>query len=160
VLAPLAVAATWPALRRLDGRMRVRDADIEVLRSVQMLGALPVPTIEQLGGDLEHAAFAPRATVFQQGDPGERFYVVESGRAEVVRDGRLVRTLGRGECFGEIALLHDAPRTATVLARTEMELCVINRPTFLRAVSGYRSAAAEADAVATARLETFTPAAT
>jgi hypothetical protein len=69
LLAPLAVAASWPALRRLNDRMRVRDADVEVLRSVGMLGALPVATIEQLGSGLEHDAFAPRATVFEQGDP-------------------------------------------------------------------------------------------
>jgi hypothetical protein len=79
MLAPLAVAASWPALRRLDARMHVRDADIEVLRGVRMLGALPMATIEQLGGGLEHATFAPRATVFRQGDPGDGFYVVESG---------------------------------------------------------------------------------
>ena len=85
--------------------MRVRDADIEVLRGVRMLGALPVATIEQLGAGLEHAAFAPGAAVFRQGEPGEGFYIVESGRAEVVVDGRLVRTLGRGDCFGEIAQL-------------------------------------------------------
>ena len=49
VMAPLAVAASWPELRRLDARMRVRNADIEILRGVRMLGALPAATIEQLG---------------------------------------------------------------------------------------------------------------
>ncbi len=130
LLAPLAVAASWPALRRLDGRMRVRDADIEVLRGVQMLGALPVATIEQLGGALEHAAFARSATVFRQGDPGECFYIVESGRAEVILEGRVVRTLARGDCFGEIALLHDRPRGATVRARTAVQLYSLAKADF------------------------------
>src|SRR5215211_3432668 len=107
LIAPLAVAASWPALRRLDARISVRDADIEILRGVGMLRVLPAATIEQLGAALEHAEFAPRTAVFEQGERGDRFYVVESGRAEVVRDGRVVATLGRGDCFGEIALLRN-----------------------------------------------------
>ncbi len=155
LLAPLAVAASWPALRRLNDRMSVRDADVEVLRSVGMLGALPVATIEQLGSGLEHTAFAPRATVFEQGDPGERFYIVESGRAEVLIDGRVVRTLGRGDCFGEIALLRDLPRTATVRAAADAELrvSVVRRGPYLTAVTGYPAAAAAGEALATSRLE-------
>jgi MFS family permease len=155
LLAPLAVAASWPALRRLDGRMRVSDADIEVLRGVSMLGALPVATIQQLGGGLEHATIAPRATVFRQGDPGEGFYIVESGRAEVVLEGRVVRTLARGDCFGEIALLHDRPRTATVRAAAEEELRagVLRRGPFLTAVTGYPAAASAGAALVASRLE-------
>ena len=76
LLAPLAVAASWPALRRLDAEVRVRDADIETMRPIRMLGALPVATIEQLAGGLEHADFEPGHTVFQQGERGEYFYIV------------------------------------------------------------------------------------
>jgi MFS family permease len=139
LLAPVAVAASWTTLRQLDGRMRIRDADIEILRAVPMLAVLPAATIEQLGAGLDHAEFAAGQTVFAQGDAGDRFYVVESGRADVVRDGRVVNTLGRGAGFGEIALLDDRPRTATIVASVGEPLClgVLQRPAFLTAVTGY-----------------------
>ena len=66
-------------LRRLDARMRVRDADIELLHNMPMLRALPQATIEQLAATLEHAEVAPGHAVFEQGDHGDHFYVVEAG---------------------------------------------------------------------------------
>jgi len=155
LLAPLAVAAAWPTLRRLDARMRVRDADIEILRGVGMLHALPAATIEQLAAGLEHAEFTPGATVFEQAEHGEQFYVVEDGQAEIVRDGRLVKTLERGECFGEIALLQDRLRTATVRASTRepLRVSVLQRTAYLTAVTGYPASAAAGEQVVTTRLE-------
>src|SRR5215211_1836379 len=154
LMAPLAVAASRPALRRLDAGMGVRDADIEILRGVRMLGALPAATIEQLGAGLEHAEFVPRQVVFEQGERGERFYIVESGGAEVIFDGRLVETLGQGDCFGEIALLCDQPRTATIRASAQAHLRVslLKRSAYLTAVTGYPASAAAGQDVVTARL--------
>lgn len=155
LMAPLAVAASWPALRRLDARMVVRDADIETLRGVRMLRALPAATIEQLAARLEHAEFLPRQTVFQQGEPGECFYIIEAGQAEVVRDGRIIAMLGHGDCFGEIALLRDQLRTATVRASPDatMRASVLQRNTFLTAVTGYPASSAAGEEVVAARLK-------
>jgi CRP-like cAMP-binding protein len=135
--------------------MGVRDADIEILRGVRMLRALPAATIEQLGAGLEHAEFVPRQVVFEQGERGERFYIVESGRAEVVLDGRVVETLRRGDCFGEIALLRDQPRTATIRASADspMRVSVLQRNAYLTAVTGYPASSAAGQDVATARLK-------
>ncbi|MEN3283543.1 MAG: hypothetical protein V7607_4683 [Solirubrobacteraceae bacterium] len=155
LLAPLAVVASWPALRRLDAEMRVRDADIETMRPIRMLGELPVATIEQLAGGLEHADFEPGGTVFRQGERGEYFYIVQSGRAEVMLDGRVVRTLGTGDCFGEIALLRDQARTATVCASADTHLRVsrLRRSAYLTAVTGYPAASAAGEDLVTSRLK-------
>jgi len=155
LLAPLAVAASRTALRRLDAEVRVRDVDIETMRAVRMLGALPVATIEQLAGGLEHVRFAPGHAVFREGDPGDYFYVVQTGRADVFLDGRIVRTLCTGDGFGEIALLRDQPRSATVRASADADLCVcrLRRSAYLTAVTGYPAAAAAGEEMVTSRLE-------
>ncbi len=139
LVAPSAVAVSRTALRRLDGDMIVRDADIEILRAIPMLRALPAATIEQLGARLEHAQFAPGQVVFEQGDRGDGFYVVESGHAEVIRHGRLVNSLDPSEGFGEVALLGNKPRTATIRASASgpLRVAILERPAFLTAVTGY-----------------------
>lgn len=154
LLAPSAVAASWRALSRLNTQVRVRDADIEILRGIRMLAALPVATIEQLAARLDHAEFEPEHAVFEQGEHGACFYIVESGRADVILSGRVVRTLERGDCFGEIALLRDQPRTATVRASAgaNLRVSVLPRSAYLTAVTGYPAAAAAGEVLVTSRL--------
>src|SRR5262249_21225788 len=129
--------------------------DIELLHNVPMLRVLPQATIEQLAAALERAEIAPGQAVFEQGDHGDHFYVVEAGCADVVHDGRPVETLARGASFGEIALLRDCVRTASVTASVgaPLHVSVLPRTAFLTAVTGYPASAIVVEQVVAARLE-------
>jgi cAMP-dependent protein kinase regulator len=93
---------------------------------------------EQLSAILEHGSWvtaAPGEALVTQGEPGDRFFAVESGRAEVQRDGAVVGSVSKGMYFGEVALLRDVPRTATVTAVTPMRLFALDRDGFELAVA-------------------------
>jgi CRP-like cAMP-binding protein len=94
--------------------------------------------------------------VFAQGDAGDRFYVIADGEASVEVDGAARSTLGHGEFFGEIALLRDVPRTATVRSVGELRLYALERDDFLAAVTGYAPSRAAADNIVAARLPAVT----
>ena len=157
VIAPLGALASWSALRALDCRVRVRDADVDMLRSVPMLRQLPLATVEQLAARLQRSEVSTGASVFEQGDEGDDFYVIEHGHAEVVGDGTTVRMLGPGDGFGEIALLRGGGRTTTVRAVTPLTLRTLSRAAFAAAVVGYSASAGAADRVIAAHLSHFSP---
>lgn len=157
LICPLAAVASWRRLRHLDRSMDVRDREIGMLQRVTMLNALPLPAIERLARGLEAVAVPAGHTVFDQGDIGDRYFVIESGEAEVIGDGRFVAVLGPGEGFGEIALLRRIRRTATVSARSELRLHALGSDHFLQVVLGYTPSAREAGTVVDTMLDRFTP---
>jgi hypothetical protein len=154
---PLLAVLCWRRLAALDRRLGVRDDEIDVLRMVPMLRALPVPSIEHLAARAHRRRYAAGAAVFDQGDDGHAFYVIVDGRTEVVGDGAVVGTMGPGESFGEIALLGATPRTAGVRAATDLELLEVDGGAFLDAVSGYHSSRDAASAVVARHLANFRP---
>ncbi|MFF2371838.1 MFS transporter [Agromyces sp. NPDC058110] len=157
LVCPVLAIVCWPRLRTLDRSVDVLDADVGLLRSVPMFGSLPLPSIEQLARSLEPVAVDAGADVFRQGDAGDRYYVVESGAADVLGDGRVITTLGPGDGFGEIALLRRTPRTATVTARTALSLRALRPERFLTVVLGYTASARAASDEVDGRLGRYSP---
>jgi hypothetical protein len=88
------VVVAWRRLRRLDRYIGELDKEITLLHGLPMLQPLPLPAIEQLARGLEPVHVPAGRAVFRQGDPADRFYVIETGTADVIGDGRLVATLG------------------------------------------------------------------
>jgi MFS family permease len=153
-LLPLAVIPAWPRLNAIDSAAAVPVARLELLRSNPIFAPLPGPTLEQLADALDEVRAAARQEVVRQGEPGDRFYLVKDGALDVYVDGRRVQTLGPGDSFGEIALLRNVPRTATVEAQTEAELYALERHDFLGAVTGFAPSLSAAEAVIGMRLGT------
>jgi MFS family permease len=158
LLAPALTALAWHRLRAIDAAIAQRDEEIEVLSGVAMFRPLPMPAIDYLAMHVDNVHVAAGEEVFQQGDHGDRFYVIEDGEADVVGDGRLIRTLRPGDGFGEIAVLRNRMRTATVRARTALRLHTLDPRRFRSTVGGYESSEREADALVLDRLRAFAPA--
>jgi MFS family permease len=135
ITAVLALAAL-PGLRRID-TIALAPEGLDLLASVSILAPLPERVLERLARGSHAVTVAAGEPVFGQGDHGDRFYVVAAGEGVVTVDGTQVATVGPGGWFGEIALLRDVPRTATVTATTDLELRAIDRRHFLAAVTGH-----------------------
>ena len=148
---PVLAALTWRRLLQIDAESAA-PAALPLLERIPIFAPLPAPALERLASQLVPVDVAGGTTVIAQGEPGDRFYVVESGRFEVAVDGEPARALGPGDFFGEIALLRDVPRTATVTAATDGRLEALGRQEFLDAVAGHPPSARAADAVVGARL--------
>jgi hypothetical protein len=151
LLAAVALAS-WPWIRRIDARAIVPGPELALLRAIPIFAPLPEHVAEELSWHLIPLDVAAGAIVIREGEPGDRFYVIVEGDAAVSRDGVELRLLLEGDHFGEIALLRDVPRTATVRARTRLRLLALEREVFLAAVTGSRQALARAHAVADRRL--------
>lgn len=152
VLLPLLVIPAWPQLTGIDRAARIPEEQLGLLSGNPIFAPLPPPTLEQLAESLEKVRLEPGEVVVRQGESGDHFYLVRDGTLQVAINGRDVQTLGPGDSFGEIALLRDVPRTASVMAETDTELYALDRETFISAVTGFAQSLSAAEAVIGMRL--------
>ena len=146
-LLPLVVIPAWPRLNAIDRAAEVPVERLELLRANPIFAPLPASTLEQLAHALEEVPASVGEEIVRQGEPGDRFYLIKHGGFDVYIDGEPVQSLDTGDSFGEIALLRNVPRTATVRARTEAVLYALDRRHFLAAVTGFGPSLSAAEVI-------------
>ena len=155
-LLPAIALLAWKRLVEIDDATVVPETEIALLRGIPMFATLPAVALEQLAAHMHHVSLPPRSSVFKRGDPADLFYVIGEGEARVSHGRSTTARLGRGDCFGEIALVRGIPRTATVTASGPLELYTLDSEAFLAAISGNCLCTDEAERLVVERLEVTT----
>lgn len=150
---PLAVLVGGRSLFDVDRRADVPVVEVGLLRSLLLFSPLSGEKLEALARALERTD-TRAGEVVREGDDGDRFYVIADGEVAVTSNSTQLRTLARGDGFGEIALLHAIPRTATCTATTDATLYGLARDDFLAAVTGHPRSARAFEQLALSRLNT------
>jgi len=140
-----------PQMRSLDQRLR-RPAGLDLLEAIPMFAPLTPGVVESLARSLVRVSVPAGDVVVREGTDADRFYVIESGLVEVTQNGAVLRREEAGDFFGEIGLLRDVPRTATITAVEDTVLLALERADFLDAVTGQSESRMAADDVVTRRL--------
>jgi MFS family permease len=150
LLLPVLTVAGFRRMRALDDVAAPSRQQL-LVDGVPMFGPLSLAAKERLAAKLVPLDVPAGATVVRVGDVGDRFYLIDSGTVRIgLADGE--KQSGPGDYFGEIALLRDVPRTATVTAATGARLYTLERADFLAAVTGHTLAEAAAHDIVGARL--------
>jgi MFS family permease len=148
---PLLTLAAYGRLVRLDTGV-APGPELDLVSGVPMFAPLSLAVKERVAASLVPVSVAAGEVVVRAGDEGDRFYIVEQGKLDVDAAG-LHSVAGSSDYFGEIALLRDLPRTATITASVDSRLYALLRDDFLAAVTGHATAHAAGEAVAEARLQ-------
>jgi len=150
---PVLVLLLWRKVARIDAAAAPPDVEeLRILGSVPIFAPLPGVTLEHLAGRLVPLRLEPGTVVVREGDPGERFYIVAEGTVEVSENGKAISELSAGGYFGEIALIRDVARTATVTTKSQTVLYALDRDDFLAAVTSHAPSAEAAEDVVSSRL--------
>jgi MFS family permease len=147
---PLLALAVYGRLAAIDGAVAPAP-ELDLIQRVPMFAPLSVAAKERIAAKLVPVSVPAGHVVIRAGETGDRFYVVGDGELEISADG-LLRTACEADYFGEIALLRDVPRTATVKALVDTRLYALEREDFLAAVTGHEAARAAGEATAEERL--------
>jgi MFS family permease len=153
VILPVLAVIFRPRLRAVDEATAVPERELALVTSVPFLEPLAPTTLEKLALRLRALRVRAGTAVVTEGEGGDAFYIIGSGQVDVMHGRKLVATLGPGQYFGEIALLHDIPRVATCLARTDAELYELEPQVFVSAVSGNEQSHATVEGVVAGRLD-------
>jgi MFS family permease len=145
---------SFRTIRPLDGQATLARREVGLLSQVGFLAMLPPYELERLAQAARWESVPAGVDVVRQGERGDAYYLIAEGRASVAVDGVLrAHTLGAGEGFGEIALLHDVDRTATVTTIVDTTLLVIDSGDFLAAVTSSADGSGMAREISRAKLE-------
>jgi len=151
---PVLALFAYRKLMAID-RTVVPAPELELIDRVPLFAPLSVATKEQVAASLLPVSVAAGEVVIQAGDAGDRFYIVRDGELDIDAGGHRT-TAHKADYFGEIALLRDVPRTATVKAAVDSNLYALQRTDFLSAITGHSAARAAGDAIAETRLNRAT----
>ena len=141
-------------LRRLDATLREPEG-LALLRRVSLFAPVEAKSLELIAQQLIRLEVGVGEQIIHEGEEGDRFYIVESGQMAATFRGELLSVLSAGDPFGEIALLRDVPRTATVTAQEATVLLALERADFLAAVTGNSEVSNRVDDLIARRIPTY-----
>jgi MFS family permease len=140
-LLPVIALLIYGRVGRTDRISVVDEEIVRLVRRVDVFAELPLTAVERLAAGMTPVGAIAGQVLVREGDPGDTFVIVASGELEVTVGGQPMDRLGPGAGFGEVALLRQSPRTATVTALTDMTGWAVDSATFACAVSGPATAA-------------------
>ena len=153
VLLPVVAVATLRTIARSEAAVPIPFREIALLRRLPLFAPVPAPALEAAAAALVPAAVAAGTAIIREGDIGDRCYISRAAQARLISPVSSSLTLGPGQAFGERALIRDIPRTASVVAVTDVRVLALERGAFMLAVTASPRAVSEAARIAARQLD-------